>query len=205
MAGARPARRAEVYAGRDAARAALASLGVAAGAIGRRPDRSPDWPAGVIGSLTHTRGLAAAMVACSTRRHPHPRPVPSSDPSRPGLGIDAEVDRPLPPGVAERVMQPPERAALGAEAEVDGVVVFSAKESVFKALNPLTGRWLEFEDVVIHLEAEDQARSRGAFEAWLSTDGRRPGDPAAVTGAWRRAGGVVVTGCVLSTVATGPR
>ncbi len=96
-------------------------------------------------------------------------------------------------------MDPAERAGLGADAERDGVVVFSAKEAVFKALNPLTGRWLEFEDVSVRLAA-DGAAGGGAFEARLTPVGRGPADPSRVRGRWLRRDGVVLTGCLVGSV-----
>ena len=178
-------RRAEFFAGRAAARAALAELGVAPVGIGRRADRSPDWPAGVIGSMTHTQGLVAVVVA-----GPDPARGTGAGGGRVGIGIDAEVDRPLPPAVADRVMDPAERAGLGPDAERDGVIVFSAKEAVFKALNPLTGRWLEFEDVSVRLvptSGPTMAAGAATFEARLTSLGRGPADPSVVRGRWLRA------------------
>jgi 4'-phosphopantetheinyl transferase EntD len=196
-----PRRRAEFFAGRDAARAALAELGMAPVGIGRRADRSPDWPDGVIGSLTHTQGLVAAVVAGPNGRGA----AATRSGSNPGVGIglDAEVDRPLPIAVVDRVLDPVERSALGDHVDRDGVVVFSIKEAVFKALNPLTGRWLEFEDVSVRMRADGHA-SGGSFEARLSPDGRGPLDPSTIGGRWRRGDGLVLSGCLAETV-TGHR
>ena len=185
-----PERRRELAAGRRAARAAMAELGRAPEPIGRRPDRSPAWPAGLVGSITHTDGLVAAAVAT--------RPG-LGGPGRVGLGLDAEVDRPLPPGVAGRVVGADERTALGATATADGVVVFSAKEAVFKALNPMTGRWLEPGDVSVELVADDAARPArrsGSFAARLGPGG--PDDPSVVRGRWVRRGRWVLTACVVT-------
>jgi 4'-phosphopantetheinyl transferase EntD len=145
--------------------------------------------------LTHTQGVVAVVVAA-------PGPIGRGRGRRRGIvigiGIDAERDRPLPSAVAERVMDPVERAALGVEVERDGLVVFSAKEAVFKALNPLTGRWLEFEDVTVRLAPDTGAgdpAEGGGFEARLTPVGAGPADPTAVRGRWLRADGVVLTGC----------
>jgi 4'-phosphopantetheinyl transferase EntD len=178
------ARRAELFSGRHLARRALADLGVSAGGLGRRPDRSPDWPAGVIGSISHSEELVVVAVA-----RPRPPGVAGAGPAvarRAGVGIDVQADRPLPDGVADRVLTSDERSD-GA----DPVVVFSAKEAVFKALNPLTGRWLEPEDVTVRV-------APGAFEARLTTRGAGAGDPSRVAGGWIRLPGWVLTACVVT-------
>ncbi|MBL8624689.1 MAG: 4'-phosphopantetheinyl transferase superfamily protein [Myxococcales bacterium] len=135
------ARRAEFAAGRGCARAALAALGRPAAPIGRGDDRAPRWPAGVVGSITHCAGyVAAAVAATATAR---------------SLGIDAEPDQPLPADVLATVASATERRWLAAAPP--GPVcwdrlLFSAKESVYKAWRPLAGTWLGFEDVELTID-----------------------------------------------------
>ena len=99
------------------------------------PKREPQWPAGLVGSITHTTGFRAAAVA--------PRSVVAS------LGIDTEQNEPLPDGVEELITVPGEPEMLAALARAFpavhwGRLLFSAKESIYKAWYPLTGRWLGF-------------------------------------------------------------
>jgi 4'-phosphopantetheinyl transferase EntD len=65
---------------------------------------------------------------------------------------DAEPDEPLPRGVLDDIALPLERERLGAR---DGPppdrLLFSAKETVYKAWFPLARRWLGFDDVVVTL------------------------------------------------------
>jgi 4'-phosphopantetheinyl transferase EntD len=67
------------------------------------------------------------------------------------VGIDAESHDALPRGVLEQVCVEKERSWL-VEAP-SGIhwdrLMFSAKESVYKAWFPLTGRWLGFEDAMV--------------------------------------------------------
>src|SRR5690242_5958922 len=63
VAGAVAARRAEFAAGRSAARRALAELGIGPVALPVGERRMPVWPTGIVGSITHCVGLAAAAVA----------------------------------------------------------------------------------------------------------------------------------------------
>ncbi|MEZ4403239.1 MAG: 4'-phosphopantetheinyl transferase superfamily protein [Kofleriaceae bacterium] len=153
IAGAAPGRVAEFARGRDCARAALAALGLAPGAIGRASSRAPVWPAGVVGSITHCPGYTAAAVARA--------PVVTS------VGIDAEPNQPLPEGVLATVATTAERAALAGLPP--GVawdrLLFAAKESVYKAWWPLTGRWLGFEDATVTISAA------GTFAARVTVAG----------------------------------
>lgn len=196
VANARPARQAEFAAVRGCARAALARLGVAPTAI--LPDgsgpmwaaRAPRWPAAVVGSMTHVAGYAGAAVALAAQ-------VAS-------VGIDAETNAPLPDGLRDFVTLPEERAQLDRLGPAgDGVawdrLLFSAKEAVYKAWFPLTGRWLGFDGCRIDLDPAGsfQAQLVGDF---LTVDGRQLDR---LDGRWRRAsaGGAEL----LATVVTIPR
>lgn len=132
-------RREEFMTGRACARMALQELGVAPAPIGRGKRGEPLWPIGVVGSITHGNNYYACAVAKSTE-------VIS-------LGIDAELNAPLPPGVLERVAFGRERDRV---ATVDEIcldrLLFSAKEAVYKTWFPLTKRWLGFEDVDLSID-----------------------------------------------------
>src|SRR5207245_11366486 len=113
--------RREFAAGRACARAALHRLGFPRGPLLSGADRAPIWPAGAVGSITHCPGYCAAAVA---RR----RDVRA-------LGIDAELNEPLPDGVAELVCTETELTwtAMSAPRGTHWqALIFSAKESVYK-------------------------------------------------------------------------
>ena len=148
-------RRREFATARDCARGALAALGVAPVPILRGERGAPQWPPGIVGSITHCAGYRAAAVARA------------SDVLT--IGLDAEPDEMLPDGVLGSVSLPGERERLrDLAAAAPGTcwdrLLFSAKESVYKAWFPLTGRWLGFEDADITIDAAD-----GTFEARLLT------------------------------------
>ena len=150
-----PKRRREFTIGRSCARTALAELKFPPGPILPGSHREPTWPAGAVGSITHCREYCAAAVAPASRFA--------------SIGIDAEVHAELPEGVLERISVPEERARL--EARAGGgtwweTVLFSAKESVFKAWFPLARRWLGFEDACVDLDPEE-----GTFHARLLVPG----------------------------------
>jgi 4'-phosphopantetheinyl transferase EntD len=174
-------RRAEFATGRACARRALRQLGVEAAAIPSGERGEPRWPDGVVGSITHCEGYRAAAVA------------------RAGdlitLGIDAEPLQPLPEGLLADIALPGERARLAELTREDPAVswdrlLFSAKESVYKAWFPLAERWLGFEDASLTLDPE-----RREFSARLLVPGPAVGgrEVKGFSGRWLVADGVVAT------------
>ncbi|MFE0642587.1 4'-phosphopantetheinyl transferase [Streptomyces sp. NPDC058877] len=132
-----PGRRREFATARLCARRALAALGAAPAPLLRGRRGAPAWPAGVIGSITHCAGFRGAAVAPADRVL--------------ALGIDAEPHAPLPRGVLGAVAFGPERARLRVLAARRSDIcwdrlLFSAKESVYKAWSGYGGAWLGFED-----------------------------------------------------------
>jgi 4'-phosphopantetheinyl transferase EntD len=151
-------RRREFVTARRCAREALAKLGHAPVPIRSGPKREPQWPAGMVGSITHTIGFRAAAIA--------PRGVLAS------VGIDTEHNARLPDGIEESITVSGESEMLAALARGFptthwGRLLFSAKESLYKAWYPLTGRWLRFEDARLTID------TAGTFEAKLLIDGAR--------------------------------
>jgi 4'-phosphopantetheinyl transferase EntD len=148
-------RRRELRASRACARLALARLGVAPAPVLRGPDREPIWPEGVVGSITHCPGYCAAAGA---RRG-----------AVAAIGIDAEEHAPLPDGVLRKVALDGEREWLRGhrgDATCWDRLLFSAKESVFKAWFPLTRAWLGFHDAAVSFRP-----GSGAFSACLLVPG----------------------------------
>nr|WP_280921522.1 4'-phosphopantetheinyl transferase superfamily protein [Sinorhizobium mexicanum] len=143
-------RRREFSIGRACARAALSKLGFPPCAIPSGPHREPLWPAGIVGSITHCAGFYAAAVALQE--------------DYVALGIDAEVDEELPSGVLSLISGDEERYWIAnASGRLNwGRLLFSAKESIFKAWFPLTREWLGFEDAVVTIVPDD-----GSFVAQL--------------------------------------
>jgi 4'-phosphopantetheinyl transferase EntD len=152
-------RRREFRTGRACARAALSELGVAPQAIPSGLKGAPQWPTGIVGSITHCDGYRAAAVACGK--------------DLVTVGIDAEVDAALPDGVLGDIALPEERPSLEALAREEAGVswdrlLFSIKESVYKAWFPLAERWLGFEDARVTID-----REAGSFAARLLVPGPR--------------------------------
>jgi enterobactin synthetase component D len=130
-------RQAEFLAGRLCARAALQQLeGLdCIPAIGE--DRAPIWPGHISGSITHSTGHAAAIVAHKAQWR--------------GLGMDLENLLPLERAerLAGEILTADElqRMAAGPREQLAHVVTltFSAKESLFKALYPIVQKRFYFE------------------------------------------------------------
>jgi 4'-phosphopantetheinyl transferase EntD len=125
MASSIPERRAEFLTGRKCAHDALSKLGGASQPILRGPNREPLWPEGVVGSITHCGDYCAAAVARSHGER--------------WIGIDAELNQPLPQGIIDIIASPSEiEQAAGALRRIPNWdrLVFSAKESVYKAWYP---------------------------------------------------------------------
>lgn len=172
-------RRREFATGRACARRALAQLGIAPQAIPAGPRGEPQWPGGVVGSITHCTGYRACAVARATEVET--------------LGIDAEVDAPLPGGVLADIALPQERRWVARlESQAPAVswdrLLFSIKESVYKAWFPLTGRWLGFEDALVEVD-----RLSGGFVARLLVEGPSVGGRRLhrFDGRWLAAGGLL--------------
>ncbi|MCA2189457.1 4'-phosphopantetheinyl transferase family protein [Nonomuraea cavernae] len=173
-------RRREFTTVRACARTALGKLGLPPVPILPGARGAPIWPSGVVGSMTHCEGYRACAVARRTEVL--------------ALGIDAEPNGPLPDGVLATVSDAAERAWIAELARADPRVswdrlLFSAKESVYKAWFPLTRRWLGFEDATLTVRPDQRT-----FEARLLVAGPVSG----FTGRWTVSRGLVVTAiCVL--------
>lgn len=178
-------RRREFTVVRACARRAMEKLGVPPRALVPGERGAPVWPEGLTGSMTHCEGYAAAAL------------VRAGDLA--SLGIDAEPHGPLPEGVLAAIALPAEEARLDRLGADDPTVhwdrlLFSAKESVYKAWFPLTGRWLDFSEADIEIRVEPGGRS-GTLRARLLVpgpvvDGRRAD---AFDGRWTVRRGLVAT------------
>ena len=151
IAGAVEKRQREFAIGRSLARRALSGLSFARVSIAAGAHREPTWPPGIVGSITHCLGYSAAVVARTE--------------TIAAIGIDAEVNAPISEGVLRLVAREEERAWIREQSDPTVCwdrLLFSAKESVFKAWFPLMGRWLGFEAVRVTFQPDC-----GAFRATL--------------------------------------
>lgn len=174
-------RRREFTTARMCAHAALGRLGRPVSSILTGERGEPLWPSGVVGSITHCDGYRACAVGSSSEILT--------------IGIDAEPHAALPDGLLGDIARPEELPAL-AQLEAEHPVVhwdrllFSAKESVYKAWFPLAKRWLGFEDAVLTLDP-----TAGTFTARLLVDGPPlPDGPLrGFSGRWKVDNGIIAT------------
>jgi 4'-phosphopantetheinyl transferase EntD len=179
-------RRHEFTTARMCARAALKKLGFPAAPIPTGERGEPLWPAGAVGSITHCDGYRACAVARSSEIVT--------------VGIDAEPNAALPDGLLADIARPEELPWLRRlELDLPQVhwdrLLFSAKESVYKAWFPLAKRWLGFEDAVIVFDP-----STGTFTARLLVSGPPLADEPlrGFSGRWVVRDGIIATAIAVS-------
>jgi len=149
VAVAAPKRRREFALGRACAHTALAALGRDAASIGKRENGAPLWPDGVVGSITHTSGYVAALVAKAEHFS--------------GLGLDAERVGGVTSNLFPRLFDAEECDALESLDEqsrkLAATLFFSAKEASYKAWGMKTA--LSFREIhVAHGEGGDFTATR---------------------------------------------
>ncbi len=156
-------RQGEYLAGRLCAREALRRLCGQPLVPGRDEEGVPIWPAGVVGSITHGAGQAAALVAFG--RHWR------------GLGLDLEkrLGAERAARLAGEILTPAEMertAGLSPEAFARHVTLtFSLKESLFKALYPLVLQRFYFHDAEL-LELNEDGHAELGLLIELSAEWR---------------------------------
>ncbi|WP_417210582.1 4'-phosphopantetheinyl transferase family protein [Antarctobacter sp.] len=125
-------------AARIVARDLMQRIGHGPAAIPRVRGGPPRWPDGLVGSLAHDAEFAVAALSTTIRCR--------------GLGIDIEPAIPLPLGIETRVATPEEQLRYP-PAVLSSRLLFVVKEAVYKAVNPIDGVPLGFQDVQVNLEA----------------------------------------------------
>lgn len=112
---------------------------------------APQWPYGYCGSISHTRGLAIALMA------------PLSKALSIGVDLEHIISAKTALQVQKQILHPAEVIKNAA----DLTLVFSAKESIYKALNPLLKRFIGFDEVCFDRLDADQLsfRPTGALVA----------------------------------------
>lgn len=155
-----PKRQREIIAGRVLAQALLRRFGRAGVEVPRREDRCPEWPMGLVGSITHTDTVCAVALG--------------QEASVRALGIDLEAREPLDTDVWPLLCRPSEqeRALRSPEPGIWIRWMFCAKEAYYKAQFPHTGRFIEARELEVRLDPE-----RGRFSVgFADAPGAGPAD-----------------------------
>jgi enterobactin synthetase component D len=128
-------RRRDFAAGRLCATEALAQAGLPTSSeVGRDSDLLPIWPQGWLGSISHCPLGATAMVAAASQCR--------------ALGIDMEpwLEGEVAQQISPHIASPTELALLAPLAmEQRLTLIYSAKESLYKALFPELRRFFDFD------------------------------------------------------------
>jgi len=150
-----PERAREFAAGRLCARRAIAEFGVIEFPIRVAHDRQPVWPELLVGSITHTDGYCAAVVAERKRLI--------------AIGVDTEVVGRVGPDISAAICVPAEAAWLdslpASGRAAAATLIFCAKEAFYKCQYPLVGEWLDPHDLRIEALAWGSARASFAVHA----------------------------------------
>lgn len=132
-----PSRRAEFLSGRACAREALQALGYQNSPLSADPGGVPQWPAGSVGSITHSRGCCGAVAAQAENYA--------------GLGLDFEQTGRLSEAAAKRVVHPME-AAFASDTADGATLLFSLKEAFYKAQFPKWQARANFQDIALAVD-----------------------------------------------------
>jgi 4'-phosphopantetheinyl transferase EntD len=123
-------------AARIVARSLMPRFGQPPCAIPKSMAGMPVWPQGIVGSLAHDAKVAVAAMAMRREFL--------------SVGIDVEPAAPLDPELLDIVATAKERERLQ-DHSLNGRLLFSIKEAIYKAVYPLDGTFLDHHDVEVSL------------------------------------------------------
>ena len=129
--------------GRYAAHLAQNELGLEPSEI-LAAGRKPIWPAGQVGSITHSIDFAGAIVSCDLL----------------SVGLDIERLGRIKEKLYDKFFTPSELASINEMTDWEAeTIVFSAKESIYKAIYCMLRRYVNFKEVELTLNTEDSSFS----------------------------------------------
>jgi enterobactin synthetase component D len=129
----------DILVGRACAQLALQQAGASSNHVGTSPGRAPIWPEGWTGSISHAAGIAWAVAA------------KRSDFASLGIDLEHLLAAEALESVRSVALTPDERRFEGWNGPNEvawlSTLLFSAKESIFKCLNPLVEEFIEFTEM----------------------------------------------------------
>ncbi len=141
----------EFAAGRQCAHRLLAEFGFPDFPITVGADRQPVWPESLVGSITHTAGFCAAVVAMRGKFA--------------AIGVDSEVAGSVKAALWPSICTSAElqwlRSLPDTQRALAATLIFSAKEAFYKCQYPLVGERLNFH--AARVEVPEWGAARGAF------------------------------------------
>ncbi len=133
-------RQADYLAGRIMAKLALSEMNATTTELPIGDNRAPIWPIGLNGSLSHSKGLACCMV---TNDH------------NTACGVDIEhlASASASNAILKKCLNDAERDWLSTQTnrapDLAATLIFSGKESIFKAYHRVVGRFFGFESAQV--------------------------------------------------------
>lgn len=137
-------RQAEFLAGRYTSRLGLRELNVSDDFIVKSRNRAPIWPINIVGSISHTETKAMAAIGLKDDFH--------------YVGVDVEsiITTSDYINILDLILVKNEHRWLTRNKELYLTLIFSAKESLFKALYPLVNIYFDFVDAeMIDIDEEN--------------------------------------------------
>jgi len=129
----------EFSTGRLCARKALQQIGIDNYILTKGKNGEPIWPDQIKGTISHSNKWAGAAVATTKNIM--------------GIGFDIETISRISNGILRRIITEKEKELLDKkdeqQAQIYAVLIFSAKEAIYKALSPIYAETLRFKDVSI--------------------------------------------------------
>jgi 4'-phosphopantetheinyl transferase EntD len=157
----------------------------------------PKLPPGALGSISHKKNTAVALVQC--RRDDDINDNDNDSKMQMGIGVDIELTSMNGrPSIARRILTPNELSTLGQVAivndnengdqttpsfmsiEEEVLLRFSVKEALYKAMHPLINQFVSFQ------EAETQPLANGKFNVRLLLKSGAHENFTNVSAHWRR-------------------
>lgn len=135
-------RKESFLAGRYCAKSALKKLGLEVSTIEHDEEGRPCWPAGFCGSISHSKGTAIAVI--------------SNTHISVGLDIEKIIEKERLDRIQRIFITTQEVELFSKDPEFNGSLIFSAKEALFKLINPLCHEFFGFSDAhMIEISSEN--------------------------------------------------
>ena len=148
-------RQEEFKAGRQCASQALTKLGSEENNVMPGVDGLPIWPMGFLGSISHSLGVAMAVVTTSEKYSL--------------IGLDLEKTNRLSELAARRVIHPLE-ISFAKDDQVNASILFSLKESFYKAQFPRWHQKGNFRDLALSIDLAKGTADIKEIDARFATE-----------------------------------
>ena len=133
-------RRAEYLAGRVISKIALEQLNSTILQVGRGEHRSPIWPTGMVGSISHDNDSAICVV----KRKSQVQSI--------GLDIEPIISDQIIEDIKTQIVSEKEYELIELSPinnQVGFTIIYSAKEALFKAIYPFVKKYLNFDSSIV--------------------------------------------------------